>query len=185
MGEASSCLADHLWYVSHVKQIACALIALGLAGQAASASADLGAVSVMYGGTVSRVDGDREWQPSLWFDLTWAAIGPLHPGGYVHLLGESFPLDNPGVGGGLTIQLRFDIKKLRLNGAFNTGYLNNVAVREEREGAWNISAFGGLGYAFLSWMAFEVRFRWMRYFRLSGGPDRAWTPEGGLVFFIP
>lgn len=148
----------------------------------------MAAISALYGGSVSKVSGDREWQPSLFIDVTFRAVGILHLGGYVQFLGEGFPLDDPGVGGGLTVNLRGDVKSVRLGGNFNTGYLK-VPVGpnlQAREGAWNMSASGSFGYAFLKWMSFDVRVRWVRYFKMSdGAPERAWVPEGGFSFFIP
>ena len=169
-----------------MKRLAPALFALSLVAVAAPASADLGAISVMYGGSVSEIQGERTWQPTLWIDMNFAVAGPLHLGGYVQFLGESFPLDDPGAGGGFQVALRGEIKKkFRLTGAFNVGYLKVPIGNSEKEGAATISAFGAFGYAFLSWMAIETRFRWINYFKMSdGAPSIAWNMEGGFTFYI-
>jgi hypothetical protein len=149
----------------------------------------MASISGLYGGSVSKVSGDRKWQPSIWVDATFRAIGIFHVGGYMQFLGEDFPLDDPSVGGGVALALRGDIRSVRLGGGFNTGYMKVPvgANLQGREGAWNISAYGMIGYAFLKWMSFDVRARWIRYFSMdtAGAPDHAWVPEGGLSFFIP
>ena len=145
---------------------------------------DLAILDALFGGTVSSFAGDRKWQPSLWIDGSWSPAGPLHLGGYFQWLGRSFPLDDPGLGGGGVIAIRANIKKLRLSGAFTGGYLG-VPWPDRVEGAGTIGAFAGLGYGLLSWMGFEVRGRWTRYFRMpSGAPDHAWAIEAGLSFFV-
>lgn len=145
---------------------------------------DMATFDGMFGGTVSNFDGTREWQPSLWLDGTYSPIGPLHLGGYFQWLARSFPLDDPGFGGGGVIALRTDIKRVRMSGAFVGGY-QGVPLADRVEGTGTIGAFAGLGYGFLSWMGFEVRGRWMRYFRMpEGAPDQAWTIEAGFSFFV-
>lgn len=145
---------------------------------------DLATFDAMFGGTVAKFAGARKWQPSLWLDGTWGPAGPLHIGAYFQWLGRSFPLDDPGFGGGGVIALRGNIKKLRVSGAFTGGYLG-VPLPEQVEGAGTIGAFAGLGYGFLSWMGVEVRGRWMRYFRMPiDAPNQAWTIEAGLSFFV-
>ena len=145
---------------------------------------DLATFDALFGGTVARYAGARKWQPSLWIDGSWGAAGPLHIGAYFQWLGRSFPLDDPGFGGGGLIALRGNIKKLRVSGAFTGGYLR-VPLPIGSEGAGTIGAFAGLGYGFLSWMGFEARGRWMRYFRMpEGAPRQAWTIEAGFSFFV-
>jgi hypothetical protein len=155
-----------------------------LAPSVAKADTDMVVFDAVFGGTVSRFVGERKWQPSLWLDGSYGVAGPLHLGGYFQWLGRSFPLDNPGFGGGGMIALRGNVKKVRLSGAFAGGYLG-VPLPDRVQGAGTISAFAGLGYGVLSWAGFEVRGRWMRYFRMPpGAPDQAWTIEAGLSFFI-
>lgn len=138
----------------------------------------------LFGGTVSRFVGERKWQPSLWLDGSYGVAGPLHLGAYFQWLGRSFPLENPGFGGGGLIALRGSVKNLRLSGAFTGGY-QGVPLPDRVQGAGTIGAFVGLGYGFLSWMGLEVRGRWLRYFRMpEGAPNQAWTIEAGLSFFI-
>ncbi len=146
---------------------------------------------VLYGGTVSKSSFGSKWQPTLWLDGTYGVIGPLHLGAYFQWLGESFPLDNPGLGGGALIALRRNIKKVRFSGAFGGGYLGvpvpspvvDAPYRLERSGT--ITAFGGLGYGFIDFLGIEVRGRWARYFRMPAGvPNSAWSIEGGFTIFI-
>lgn len=138
----------------------------------------------VFGGTVSKYIGERQWQPSLWIDGSYGVWGPLHLGAYFQWIGRSWPLDNPGFGGGGMIALRQNIKKLRLSGAFFGGYLG-VPLPGNAEGAGTIGAFAGVGYGFLEWMGFEMRGRWMRYFKmLPGAPTNAWTIEAGFSFYI-
>lgn len=145
---------------------------------------DLATFNALFGGTAARYAGVRKWQPSLWLDGSWGVAGPLHIGAYFQWLGRSFPLDDPGFGGGGTVGIRANIKKLRIAGTFTGGYLR-VPLPIGSEGAGTIGAFAGLGYGFLSWMGFEVRGRWMRYLRMSeGAPRDAWTIEAGFSFFV-
>jgi hypothetical protein len=145
---------------------------------------DIATFDGMFGGTVAKFAGTRKWQPSLWLDGSWSPVGPLHIGGYFQWIGRSFPLDDPGFGGGALIALRADIKKLRLSGAFTGGYLG-VPLPTRVDGSGTIGAFAGLGYGFLSWMGFEARGRWMRYFRMPpGAPTQAWTIEAGFSFYV-
>ncbi|TNF61668.1 MAG: hypothetical protein EP303_05255 [Deltaproteobacteria bacterium] len=165
------------------------LSALAVLSPAAGASADKGnrdlaVFDATFGGTISKFAGVRKWQPSLWLDATWGAAGPLHLGAYFQWIGKSFPLDDPGFGGGGLIALRWNVKNLRVSGAFTGGYLG-VPLPDRVQGAGTIGAFAGLGYGFLSWMGFEARGRWMRYFNMpSGAPNHAWTVEAGFSFFV-
>jgi len=160
-----------------------ACVVLGPA-RTASADTDLVVFDGVFGGTVSKFAGQRKWQPSLWVDGSYGVAGPLHLGGYFQWLGRSFPLDDPGFGGGGLIALRGNIKSLRISGAFAGGYLG-VPLPTHVEGTGTISAFAGLGYGFLSWMGFEARGRWMRYFKMPpDAPNHAWSIEGGFSFFI-
>lgn len=150
----------------------------------ASADTDLVVLDGVFGGTISKFSGQTRWQPSLWVDGSYRVAGPLHLGAYFQWLGKSWPLDDPGFGGGGLIALRTNIKKLRLSGAFAGGYLG-VPLLTNVEGTGTISAFAGIGYGFLSWMGLEVRGRWMRYFKMpSGAPNHAWSMEAGFSFFI-
>jgi hypothetical protein len=72
----------------------------------ASADTDLVVLDGVFGGTVSKFSGQRKWQPTLWVDGSYGVAGPLHLGGYFQWLGKSWPLDNPGFGGGGLIALR-------------------------------------------------------------------------------
>ena len=145
---------------------------------------DVATFDGLFGGTISRFDGTRKWQPSLWLDATWGPAGPLHLGAYFQWLGRSFPLDDPGFGGGGVIALRGDIKSFRMTGAFTGGYLG-VPLPGRTAGSGTIGALAGLGYGFLSWMGFEVRGRYSRYFRTpAGAPSQAWTIEAGFSFFV-
>ena len=138
----------------------------------------------VFGGTVSKYVGDRQWQPSLWIDGSYGVWGPLHVGAYFQWIGRSWPLDNPGFGGGGMIALRQNIKKLRLSGAFSGGYLG-VPLPTRTDGSGTIGVFVGLGYGFLEWMGFEMRGRWLRYFKMPpGAPTDAWTIEAGFSFYI-
>lgn len=150
----------------------------------AAAETDLVVFDAVFGGTVSKFAGQRKWQPSLWLDGSYGVAGPLHLGAYFQWLGRSFPLDDSGFGGGGLIALRGNIKNLRLSGAFCGGYLG-VPLPTYTEGSGTISAFVGLGYGFLSWMGFEARGRWMRYFKTPpGAPDQSWSIDAGFSFFI-
>ncbi len=138
----------------------------------------------LFGGTVAKFNGQRKWQPTLWIDGSYGVAGPLHIGGYFQWLGRSWPLDDPGFGGGGMLSLRGNIKGLRLTGGFAGGYLG-VPLVSRVEGTGTISASVGLGYGFLTWLGFEVRGRWTRYFKMpAGAPTQAWTIEGGFSFFI-
>lgn len=166
------------------------LLALGLPVTASASDYDSVVFDAVYGGTVSKYSFGTKWQPSLWLDGSYGVVGPLHLGAYFQWLGEKFPLDNPGFGGGGLIALRRNIKKVRLTGAFGGGYLGvpvpsipNAPFRHE--GSGTITAFGGLGYGFLDFLGIEFRGRWARYFKMPvGTPDSAWSIEGGLTFFI-
>jgi len=150
----------------------------------AHADSDLVVFDGVFGGTVSKFAGERKWQPTLWLDGSYRVAGPLHMGAYFQWLGRSWPLNDPGFGGGGLILLRANIKKLRLSGAFSGGYLG-VPLPTRKEGAGTIGAFAGLGYGLLSWLGFEARGRWMRYFNMpAGAPNHAWSIEAGLSFFI-
>lgn len=172
-----------------VKRVAFALLAclmpvLSDPARAEASDRDIVVFDAVFGGTVSKFSGQREWQPSLWIDGSYGVAGPLHLGGYFQWLGQSFPLDSPGLGGGALLALRKNVKKLRMSGAFGGGYLK-VPLPNEREGAGTISAFGGLGYGFLSWMGLEVRGRWERYFKMPpDAPNHAWSIEAGISFFV-
>ena len=164
---------------------------LSLPGTAAASDYDTVVFDVVYGGTVSKFSFGTKWQPTLWIDGSYGVIGPLHLGAYVQWLGEKFPLDNPGFGGGGLIALRRNIKKVRLTGAFGGGYLGvpvptiPADLPYRHEGSGTITAFGGLGYGFIDFLGIEFRGRWARYFRMpTGTPDSAWSIEGGLTFFI-
>ncbi len=153
--------------------------------QTASAdSYDLVVLDGVFGGSVAKFNGQRKWQPTLWVDGSYGVAGPLHIGGYFQWLGKSWPLDDPGFGGGAMLALRGNIKNLRLSGAFAGGYLG-VPLVTHVEGAGTISAFVGLGYGFLDWLGLEARGRWMRYFKMpAGAPNHAWSIEAGFSFFI-
>ena len=173
-----------------VKRFAPALVVLCLFAvldpvrTASADSYDLVIFDGVFGGTISKFSGQRKWQPTLWLDGSYGVAGPLHLGAYFQWLGRSWPLDNPGFGGGAQIALRANIKKLRISGAFTGGYLG-VPLVTHVEGTGTIGAFAGLGYGFLEWMGFEVRGRWTRYFKMPpGAPNHAWSIEGGLSFFI-
>ena len=75
----------------------------------------------VFGGTVSKFSGQRKWQPSLWLDGSYGVAGPLHIGAYFQWLGRSWPLDDPGFGGGAQLALRANVQKLRISGAFAGG----------------------------------------------------------------
>ena len=151
---------------------------------ASAGDSDVAAFDLLFGGTVAKFAGDRKWQPTLWLDGTARAAGPLHLGAYFQWLGRSWPLEDPGLGGGGMIALRPNIKKLRITGAFTGGYLK-VPLPARSEGAGTIGALFGLGYSLLSWMGLEARGRWMRYFRMSeGAPSYAWSIEAGLSFSV-
>lgn len=164
---------------------ALATLGAGLgSARTARADTDLVVIDGVFGGTVSKFAGRKEWQPSLWVDGSYGVAGPLHLGGYFQWLGKSFPLDDPGLGGGGLIALRWNIKNLRLAGTFTGGYLG-VPLPDDVRGAGTIGAFVGLGYGFLSWMGFEARGRWMRYFNMpSDAPNHSWSIEAGFSFFI-
>lgn len=145
---------------------------------------DLVVVDGVFGGTVSKFNGQRKWRPTLWLDASYGVVGPLHIGGYFQWLGKSWPLEDPGLGGGGMLALRGNIKSLRLSGGFAGGYLR-VPLITQVEGTGTLSAFAGVGYGFLSWLGLEVRGRWMRYFRMpAGAPKQAWSIEAGMSFFI-
>jgi hypothetical protein len=166
----------------------CVVVAsCALLGRPRIASADpydLVVIDGVFGGTVSKFAGQRQWQPTLWIDGSYGVAGPFHVGGYFQWLGRSWPLDNPGFGGGGMLALRGNIKSLRLSGAFAGGYLG-VPLVTYVKGTGNISAFVGVGYGFLDWLGFEARGRWMRYFKMPpGAPNHAWSIEAGFSFFI-
>lgn len=158
-------------------------------GAASTASAEKGnrdivIFDILFGGTTSKFAGERKWQPSLWLDGSYGVVGPLHLGGYFQWLGKSWPLDDPGLGGGGQIAIRGNVKKLRLSGSFFGGYLG-VPLPTGVEGSGTIGSFFGLGYGFLKWMGVEVRGRWMRYFKMPPeAPTHAWTIEAGFSFFV-
>jgi hypothetical protein len=169
------------------------LSSLGVMGFAQPAFADTDVVVFdgVFGGTVSKFAGQRKWQPTLWLDGSYGVAGPLHLGAYFQWIGRSWPLENPGFGGGAMIALRGNIKKLRLSGAFTGGFLGvplpslGVALPSYVERSGTIGSFVGIGYGFLSWMGLEVRGRWARYFRMPpGAPNHAWSVEAGFSFFI-
>jgi len=150
----------------------------------ASADTDLVVFDGVFGGTVSNFAGRKEWQPTLWVDGAVRIAGPLQIGGYFQWLGKNFPLDQPGLGGGGLLALRWNVKKLRLSGAFTGGYLG-VPLPSYVRGAGTIGSFFGLGYGFLSWMGAEVRGRWIRYFNMpSDAPNHSWSIEAGFSFSI-
>lgn len=152
--------------------------------RAEAADRDIVVFDAVFGGTVSKFSGEREWQPSLWIDGSYGVAGPLHLGAYFQWLGRSLPLDSPGFGGGGMLALRANVKKLRMSGAFGGGYLG-VPLPDQVEGAATISAFAGLGYGFLSWMGIEARGRWERYFKMPpDAPNHAWSIEAGISFFV-
>ena len=164
--------------------VCAALASAPSTGLADKGNRDVATFDGLFGGTISRFAGTRKWQPSLWLDASWGAVGPLHIGAYFQWIGRSFPLDDPGFGGGGMVGLRGDIKKLRLTGLFTGGYLG-VPLPARVEGSGTIGAVAGLGYGFLSWMGFEVRGRWMRYFKMPPqAPTQAWTIEAGFSFFV-
>ena len=149
-----------------------------------SADSDLVVFDGVFGGTVSKFAGQRKWRPTLWVDGSYGVVGPLHLGAYFQWLGKSWPLEDPGLGGGGMIALRWNIKSVRLSGAFTGGYLR-IPLPTYVDGSGTIGAFAGIGYGFLSWMGFEVRGRWMRYFKMPpGAPTQAWSIEAGFSFFI-
>lgn len=172
-----------------VKRLTTALLLLSVVSlhppaRARAADRDIVVFDAVFGGTVSKFAGNRKWQPSLWVDGSYGVAGPLHLGAYFQWLGRSWPLDNPGFGGGALLALRGNVKKLRLSGAFGGGYLG-VPLPTRVEGAGTISAFAGLGYGFLSWMGIEARGRWARYFNMPpDAPDQAWSIEAGFSFFV-
>ncbi|MFW2388075.1 MAG: hypothetical protein ACN4G0_07055 [Polyangiales bacterium] len=171
----------------------CSLFAFGEV-RPAHADSDMVVFDGVFGGTVSKYAGRQKWQPSLWLDGSYGVAGPLHLGAYFQWLGRSWPLDNPGFGGGGMIALRGNIKSLRLSGAFTGGYLGvplptyvagGETIGGYVRGTGTIGAFAGLGYGFLDWMGFEMRGRWTRYFKMpTGAPNYAWTIEAGFSFFI-
>lgn len=164
--------------------LAVSLAMLSQPKTASAADSDLAVFDGFFGGTTSKYAGNRKWQPTLWVDGTWGAAGPLHIGAYFQWLGQSWPLEDPGLGGGGMIALRPNIKKLRITGAFTGGYLR-VPLPTHNEGAGTIGGLFGLGYGFLSWMGIEARGRWMRYFRMPAqAPQNAWSIELGLNFFV-
>ncbi|MCZ6806947.1 MAG: hypothetical protein O7F08_08340 [Deltaproteobacteria bacterium] len=177
-----------------MERLAPVLVFLGLSLPAAASASDHDTIvfDVVYGATVSKYSFGTKWQPTLWIDGSYGVAGPLHLGAYFQWLGEKFPLDNPGFGGGGLIALRRNIKKVRLTGAFGGGYLGvPVPVLSipdapyRHEGSGTITAFAGLGYGFIDFLGIEFRGRWARYFRMPAGtPDSAWSIEAGLTFFI-
>ena len=164
-----------------------ALASSAFVGPIPTASADpydLVIFDGVFGGTISKFSGQRKWQPTLRLDGSYGVAGPLHIGAYFQWLGQSWPLDDPGFGGGVQLALRGNIKKLRLSGAFAGGYLG-VPLVTHVEGTGTISAFAGLGYGVLEWMGLEVRGRWTRYFKMPpGAPNHTWSIEAGFSFSI-
>jgi hypothetical protein len=153
-------------------------------GRAGASETDVAAFDILFGGTTAQFAGNRKWQPTLWLDGTARIAGPLHLGAYFQWLGQSWPLEDPGFGGGGMIALRPNVKNLRITGAFTGGYLK-VPLPDQSKGAGTIGALFGLGYSFLDWMGVEARGRWMRYFRMpEGAPGYAWSIEAGLSFFV-
>lgn len=176
-----------------MKRLVPVFVFLGLScpGVAAAGDYDTAVFDVVYGGTVSKFATGTKWQPTLWIDGSYGVVGPLHVGAYFQWLGEKYPLDNTGVGGGALIALRRNIKKVRLTGAFGGGYLGvpvpsvPPGTRYRHEGSGTITAFGGIGYGFIDFLGIEFRGRWTRYFKMpTGTPDAAWSIEGGLTLFI-
>lgn len=167
------------------------VVSLSVPGGAVASDFDKAVFDVVYGATVSKFSTGTKWQPTLWIDGTYGVIGPLHLGAYMQWLGEKYPLDNTGFGGGGLIALRRNVKKVRLSGAFGGGYLAvpvpavPAGAPYQNEGSGIITAFGGLGYGFLDFLGIEFRGRWARYFRMPAGtPDSAWSIEGGLTLFL-
>jgi len=169
---------------AHILVISSVLGAVLGPARPALAETDVVVVDAVFGGTISKFDGARKWQPTLWLDGAFRLAGPLQLGGYFQWLGKNSPIDDAGLGGGGLLALRWKVKNLRISGAFTGGYLR-VPLPDTTRGAGTIGAFPGLGYAFLSWMGVEVRGRWMRYFNMpSGAPNHSWSIEAGLSFFI-
>lgn len=166
-------------------------VSLSLPVTAVAGNHDTVVFDALYGGTVSKSSFGTKWQPTLWLDGSYGVVGPLHLGAYFQWLGQKFPLDNPGLGGGAFVALRRNVKKVRFTGAFGGGYLgvpvpSTVAdAPYRREGSGTITAFGGLGYGFIDFLGIEFRGRWARYFRMpAGAPNSAWSIEGGFTIFI-
>ncbi len=166
-------------------------VSLSLPVSATAADHDAFVFDVLYGGTVSKSSFGTKWQPTLWLDGSYGVVGPLHLGAYFQWLGETFALDNPGLGGGVFVGLRRNVKKVRFTGAFGGGYLGVpvpspvVDVPYRREGSGTVTAFGGLGYGFIDFLGIELRGRWARYFRMPpGAPNSAWSIEGGFTIFF-
>lgn len=153
--------------------------------QTASADAyDLVVFDGVFGGSVSKFAGQRKWRPSLWLDGSYGVVGPLHVGAYFQWFGASWPLEDPGLGGGGLLALRGNIKKLRLSGAFTGGYLG-IPLPTYVRGTGTIGAFAGIGFALLDWMGLEVRGRWSKYFKMpAAAPNQSWSIEAGLSFSI-
>ena len=172
-----------------MKRVAAAFVLFIVAGFAtpqsvrADSGRELATFDGMFGGTVSKFAGTRKWQPSLWIDGTYSPVGPLHIGGYFQWLARSFPLDDPGFGGGALIALRADIKKLRISGAFTGGYLG-VPLPERVDGSGTIGALARLGYGFLPRMGFELRGSWMRNITMTHHPPKKhWTNQDNYIIF--
>ena len=164
--------------------VLCSLSVLDPIRTASADPYDLVIFDGVFGGTISKFSDQRKWQPSLWLDGSYGVAGPLHIGAYFQWLGRSWPLDDPGFGGGAQLALRGNIKNLRLSGAFTGGYLG-VPLVTHVEGTGTIGAFAGLGYGFLEWLGFEVRGRWTRYFKMPpGAPNHTWSIEAGFSFSI-
>jgi len=91
--------------------LACALGAFSPSAANASES-DVAAFDILFGGTTAKYFGQRKWQPTLWLDGSAGVAGPLHLGAYFQWLGRSWPLQDPGFGGGGMIALRPNVKNL-------------------------------------------------------------------------
>lgn len=164
---------------------------LGLAGALAivapaSARADSGAVGLQVGALAVRGDGSTELLPTLRADASLRLAGPLYGGAFLQGTGQSLPLANAQVAGGLFATVRFDLPGvgLKLFASAEAGRMSLPSVAQGSVGAWTASAVGGLDLPVLDgklWLDLRAGHTW--FFDQSSPTfgSGAWTVAVGVA----
>lgn len=164
-------------------------IALAAVTVPATVLADTGELAVDLGATRVVNAGEVGWQPTLRTDFAFDVVGPLQAGMYGQLVGTEVPLQNPGIGGGLTLAVRPQLPIVRLRPVieFSGGRQRLRVPQPDEERVWVTTAAVGLGIVASNIVTLEGRLShtWLHGLESADLDDRAWQVTFGLRFRIP
>ncbi len=151
-----------------------------------SARADTGTVGLSVGALVIDSQSSTEIMPTLRAEASLRLAGPLYGGAFLQATGESLPLSNAHVAGGLFATLRFDLPGVGLK-LFASGEAGRIAIPSQSQGsvdAWSASAVGGIDLPMLDgklWLDVRAGHTWLFARSSPTVGAGAWTASVGVT----